>query len=275
MPSASRVARDVVAEVAHAAGRVDGRVLGAAEAAQIDRDDAQVVREILHDLLPEQRRTTRCRGCSTTVRSGGVGGVVALALEDVDVQSGASRRCGRVMPSKRVMGGSFAVDVGAPAPPISSTIAPRSMRGERPFRSLPTQARGIGRLGLAGVEADTSHRPLGAPRPGRRRPRRARRAQRVGRAAVEALPSSLSIHASAASGVESVRRRRGAARGRAAACPSRRRSRRGRTAPRIPSGTSATRAMCVELDARSPRRRSPRARPSTQVTPPPYSHVTR
>ena len=53
---------DVVAEVAHAAGRVDRGVLGAAVTTQIDRDNPQVVREVEHVLLPEQRRTRRCRG---------------------------------------------------------------------------------------------------------------------------------------------------------------------------------------------------------------------
>ena len=45
---------EVVAEVAQAAGRVDGQVLARAEAAQVDRDDAQFARQIPHRLLPEE-----------------------------------------------------------------------------------------------------------------------------------------------------------------------------------------------------------------------------
>jgi len=46
----------VVAEIAYAAGRIDGLRLARTEAAQVERDHPQVGGQREHDLLPKERR---------------------------------------------------------------------------------------------------------------------------------------------------------------------------------------------------------------------------
>jgi hypothetical protein len=77
----------VVAEVADPPGGVDRRVLGAPEAAQVDGEDPQVRGQVLHQLLPEQRRRDVPMDQHHRAVGGSVGRV-AVALENVDVQPG-------------------------------------------------------------------------------------------------------------------------------------------------------------------------------------------
>ena len=200
--------------------------------------------------------------------------VVALALEDVHVQSGRLDDAGSVMPSKRVMAGPSLSTRGAGAP-VSSTIAPPRRGMNRPSghgASGPPASR----VELTGVEARYVASAARAAASGSRSVGDVRVRPRVGRAAVKALPSSLNIQASAAPRASESDR----APPRCSARPSSRRSQPMPVAPRaelVPEsvGHVGDPRRCAR--ARRSVSSSPIAarRTVTQVTPPPYSHVTR